>query len=131
MDVCERFSARLTRYETKEEFDDIVHYLSKGNIKKTETCWTWPDDTTRELSTWLALTNAQKEGVWISSDTNKQVEYLPWGPNLPMASKKYNCLGLKVTLRNNMQAFHGDMGSALVEDYQCNTYPVCPLCTSK
>ena len=128
--MCKKFSTRLASYEVEDELSAITRYLSKKHILSTEACLTKKEENSLQISTWLAVTDTDEEGTWTDIYTKTPVKYLPWGPNLPMSSKKYNCLGLKVTVKNSSSLTLAETKGSLLEDYQCH-YRLCPLCTTQ
>ena len=128
--MCEKFSTRLASYEVEDELSAITRYLSKKHIISAEACLSKKEENSLQISTWLAVTDTDEEGTWTNIYTKTPVKYLPWGPNLPMSSKKYNCLGLKVTAKNSSSLTLADTKSSLLEDYQCH-YRLCPLCATR
>ena len=130
LDVCKKFSARLAGHENEAEFGMITQYLSQENIVKTEQCLTDVDqeDSSVEISTWLAIDDNDQELVWTHWYSGRPVTPLPWAENRPYNDGKlYNCVRLRMVVKQTPDSF-GELKSALLNDDQC--YIVfCPICS--
>ena len=99
---------------------------SKAGHMNTHECST-DDGLKRTIKVYLAGTDKDKEGTWVTWYTKDKIQHLPWGPNRPYNDgDRYNCLMLESEM-SNKKSPHLNIGSTVVKDEECGA-PFCPVC---
>ena len=122
MDMCNKLSGRMAGYSTKEEYENIVQFMSKANHQKTKHCVVKGKNTFESfiMSAWLANDDDDVEGEFRDVYSGKAVEYTPWRDQRPFpGGTAYNCMETEVETRKAESRF-GDLVSAEIMDDECD-----------
>ena len=115
--VCKKLSGKVISYSERDEFDDLVYYLSLTNNMRASAC-TEDKESSSLLQVWAGGTDAEVEGIWRKHDHNTSIkvntidckqnilrsfttQHLPWGENRPYNDGElYNCLVIRTLMKD-------------------------------
>ena len=125
--LCSKFSAQTVSYISKNEFDDIGHFLLDRKHFESDKCIINRQDDNYLLTSWLSGTDKEEEGIFRDLLTNSLIEYLPWALNRPYQDGvSYNCLTTTLTSKYNGQN-SPVVQDIVVKDARC-TIGSCGMC---
>ncbi|XP_023320474.1 uncharacterized protein LOC111695386 [Eurytemora carolleeae] len=124
--TCSKLSGRQLTYDTKEDFDDIVKYLSSSRFQNSS-C-SAQDKNGYNTGVWFGTNDEDEEGVWRHFHNKKQITYLNWLPGRPyLGSHEYNCIRLHASYTATNSTY-SQVIDARILDSECNGYDMCTAC---
>ena len=115
-------------YNTKTEFDALVHFLTLSKNMKNHCYHDVPGkDGVLSIDAQLAITDAQTEGSFIDHYSKEPIEYLPWKQDRPQKkATNYNCVLVNVEAKQ-LNSKYGEREQAEIWDASCPNEK-CALC---
>ena len=71
--VCKKLSGKVISYSERDEFDDLVYYLSLTNNMRTSAC-TEDKESSSLLQVWAGGSDEEVEGIWRKYDHNTSIK---------------------------------------------------------
>ena len=71
--VCKKLAGKVISYNDRDEFEDIVHFLSLTPNMRSPACIDIKESSSL-LQVWAGGTDEQVEGVWRTYDNNTIIE---------------------------------------------------------
>ena len=71
--VCKKLSGKVFSYSERDEFDDLVYYLSLTNNMRASAC-TEDKESSSLLQVWAGGSDEEVEGIWRKYDHNTSIK---------------------------------------------------------
>ena len=128
-DTCKKLTGKLQIYDTKNDFDRIVKFLtlSKNMANK---CYKNVKEKSgvRSVVSQLAITDSETDGLFVYYYTGNTIAYLPWAQDRPQKlATNYNCVRVTVEAKEDTGAKYGEKEKAEIWDGNCGVEE-CALC---
>ena len=82
----------------------------------------------KSITSQLAITDIEREGVFVNHYTKDTITYLPWARDRPAKkATNYNCVRLTVEVKENKDAKYGEVEKAEIWDGNCGVEE-CAVC---
>ena len=127
---CQKFGGRVVGYPDRESFDLMVGTFGDPRYSRAVVCEDHKNvrNDSRQIVTWLAVTDGEEEGVFRDRYTGRVLSDLPFAEGRPYANGfDYSCASsIFVYRKGGPDSWRLD--GAAVKDRTCGNHQYCSIC---